>query len=39
VIEGANRWSNDRIRAGFDGVHIRGTVDHAGDTMVFLKVL
>ena len=39
VIEGANRWSNDRIRAGFDGVHIRGTVGHAGDTMVFLKVL
>jgi hypothetical protein len=39
VIEGANRWSNDRIRAGFDGVHIRGTVDHASDTMVFLKVL
>jgi hypothetical protein len=39
VIEGANRWSNDRIRAGFDGVRIRGTVDHAGDTMVFLKVL
>jgi hypothetical protein len=39
VIEGANRWSNDRIRAGFDGVHIRGTVDHASDTMVFLKLL
>ena len=39
VIEGAKRWSNDRIRAGFDGVRITGTVDHAGDTMVFLKVL
>jgi hypothetical protein len=39
VIEGANRWSNDRIRAGFDGVHIRGTLDYARDTMVFLKVL
>lgn len=39
VIEGAKRWSNDRIRAGFDGVRIRGTVDQAGDTMVFLKVL
>ena len=39
VIEGAKRWSNDRIRAGFDGVSIRGTVDHARDTMVFSKVL
>ena len=39
VIEGAKRWSNDRIKAGFDGVSIRGTVDHARDTMVFSKVL
>jgi hypothetical protein len=39
VIEGADRWSNDHINAGIDGVRITGTVGYPADTVVFSKIL